>query len=136
MNNKKAIGPIVAIGLLLLLGVVTYIGVQSWYLEFSSNLQYKSLQQLNLNKEMIEILDIRYENSIPVLYIRSRDKSYLIIEKIILNEGVCDLNGGNAIYPNNINKIGLNCQNLVNSTNKIKLFTKNDLLEKIVRVET
>ncbi|MDA3856533.1 MAG: hypothetical protein PF569_09840 [Candidatus Woesearchaeota archaeon] len=132
--NKKGISAIVATVMLILLTVVTFIALQSWYLEFTDNLQYKSLQQLDLNEEMVKILDIRYENSIPVLYIRSRDKSYLIIEKITLNGGICNLNGGNAIYPNDLNKIGLNCQNLLNSTNRIKIFTKNDIVERLVVV--
>jgi flagellin-like protein len=134
-KNKKAIAPVIATVLLLLVAVSAFTVMSSWYSSMSNDFQTKNLQGDNFDDNAIKLLDIKYEGSIPTLYIKSSYSKYIKIENLVLNSYVCTLNGGNAILANSITKVYLNCNGAsINSVNDVKIVTKEKALIKKVKL--
>lgn len=136
--NKKAIGVVVTLSLLLLVVIVSAFVLNDWFSSFQNDLYYKNIQSSQISQNSIKIYGIKFENSIPVLYIRNNVAKNFKISGIELSGEDCILDGGNAIFQNSMNKIYLNCPYSVINTelniNQIKLITQSDIYAASIKI--
>jgi len=131
-NGKKGVGPIVATTLLLLVAVIGFVSIQSWFASMSSDLEMKKLHEQTFDESTIDFLGIKYENSIPYLFVKSSLRIDVAVNNVTINGGSCLLIGSNGIFKNSISKIPLECVADMNSVNSLVVMTGNDIVERSV----
>ena len=97
--NKKTIGPVVAIALLLVVSVSAAVMFQNWYQTFQSNM-YSDIESANINPVEVNNLDG------DLVYIKNSNPKDINFTNIKIDDKSCSING--TILAKTITKINLN----------------------------
>lgn len=97
--GKKAIGPVVAVALLLVVSVSSVVMFQGWFQTFQSGM-FADMEKANINS--IEILYLDANN----VFIKNSNSQNVSFSDIKISSQSCSVNG--TIMPNQMNEISLN----------------------------
>lgn len=123
-KGKKAIGPVVAIALLIVVAVSSVIGFQTFFQSYQSGIQSKVETRSETN-----VLDILYvESNIDktVIYvINSKASTYTVINSVKIDNSACSLIGSDVVDINSVTQVSVNCLVSRNDDVEIMLVTDN-----------
>lgn len=122
-KNKKCIGPVVAIALLIVVAVSSVIGFQTFFQSYQSGIQSKVETRSQTN-----VLDIVYvESNIEktLIYINSKASTYTVINSVKINNNLCSLIGSDVVEINSVTQVSVSCLVSRNDEVEIVLITDN-----------
>lgn len=127
-KNKEAIGPVVAIALLIVVSVLAVVGFQSWYKSYSSDIYTNVELNKNDMKSVGEIENIIDEK----LYIKVKDN--LSIKKVLIENFDCNINQN---LEKGIRNVDLSdCLDNINSNVvEVTLITENYVISKKIYLD-
>lgn len=116
--NKKALAPVVSVGLLMVVSVVSVIGFQTWFQSYSST-QYTSVESTGIvgSGSELRIEGVLNKN----LYLLKKGGDALNIESVKIGGNECSL------ASNSLNE-GMNVINVTNCLNGLSEGTINDVV--------
>lgn len=128
-NYKKALGPVVAISLLMVVTVGAVFTFNTFFKGYSSNLQAKSE---TTGKNEVYLDRVIVESGTLTLFAKTTN-SYVIINKAKVNGAECTLTGSNVIDAT-ITSVPVNCGG-VSGNNEISLITDSGVYTKEFFIE-
>ena len=106
-NVKNAIGPVVAVALLLVVAVFSTVGFQSWTDSYLSNLESKS--ESSSNAGILEVVLAKSEVGKTAVYLKNDVNTYTLISKMKVNGNDCNLVGSNIAGELSTTKVDVDC---------------------------
>jgi len=97
--NKKAIGPVIAIAMLLIVSVGSVVVFQNWFQTYQSDM-FSKIESVNINS-----MDLFYIDS-DKLYLRNYNSQNISYSNIKINDKSCLING--TILANTLSVVSLN----------------------------
>ncbi len=123
-NYKKALGPVVAISLLMVVTVIGVMSFNTFFTSYSSDLYLKSEGKGGTDLTITSFL----ENS-GGLYLYAKTKSgYVVIDNVKINDVSCSLTGSNVIDNTNT-EISLGCTPTTGN-NRVVVYTDSGIFTK------
>ena len=105
--NKTAIGPVVAVALLLVVAVVSTVGFQNWSNTYLSNLEGKS--EASGSVGILEVVLVKAEVGKTAIYLKNDVDSYSIISNMKFDNVECNLVGSDVVGGLSTTKIDVDC---------------------------
>lgn len=126
MRNKKALGPVIAISLLVIVVVVAVISFQNWYTNYNSK-QFSNIETKDKSS------DISIESiSNTTIFIKNNFKENYTLKKIVINDNYCIINQNLSL---GINNISINYCLSHTGINDISLITEDNIVQKNIYIE-
>jgi len=122
MKNKNAIGPVIAVALLIVVAVSAVVGFQTFFNSYQSSIQSKVETKSNTNTLDITYIETYIDKTI--IYVKNDANDYSIINQIKLNKNICNLIGSDVIGEKNITKVSIDC--LINKNTKAEIMINTD----------
>lgn len=97
INKKKAIGPIVAISLLIVVAVVGVFTFQTWFSGFSGNIQNKAEFNSNNQNLNIELNLVQKKGNNLNLFLQNPSQNIVFIKQIKIDDTLCSLVSSNTL---------------------------------------
>ncbi len=130
MLNKKAIGPVVAVALLLVVTVVAVVSFQTWFSGFQSGLNTEVEQR---SQDASGGINIEFISSDGIIYVTNTGTGNVSMSTIKIGNADCNLN--RDLTPG-VNPIDLSfCLNSSQNLNEIKLITENGIFQEKIYIE-
>ncbi len=104
--NKKGIGPVIAVTLLLAVGVASVVTFQSWFSNYNSELENKVENKNSVDKNL-QVTFLEKTTDGTSLFIKNPSISYTIINQIKIGGNQCNLSGSDILGPQIVTKIDL-----------------------------
>lgn len=102
---KKAVGPVVAISLLMVVTVVSVVTFGSWYTTFSGDLSVKTEQN---DATGINIGTVKLESNQLTFYAVSPENSFNVINSVEVNGVSCNMVGSDVV-DDSMTEVALDC---------------------------
>ena len=127
-SGKKALSPVVAVGLLLVLAVTAIVGFQTWFSSYSSSL-YTTVEKEDTNS--LTSIETIANNK---LYITNRDSKNTSIEKITINGNTCFTNTTLDKGTTNFN-ITASCTSNISGEMDVVITTSDKVISKTIFIK-
>ncbi|MDA3856578.1 MAG: hypothetical protein PF569_10065 [Candidatus Woesearchaeota archaeon] len=123
LNNKKALGVVVAVSLLIVVSVTAVMSFNNWYGSYSSDMFAKAEDSASSNA--ITIKNVLVESNQLQIYAYT-SSTYDFIDKIDVNGASCNLLGSDVVDVD-LTQIDLDCSGISGQKNSMTLYTVSNI---------
>ena len=129
-KNKKALGSVVAVSLLIVVGVSSAITFQTFLNEYQSGLQNKVQQNSDTSKAQVSIPLVQKDTNSIELSVKNPSNFYYGVEQIGINDQECNINGSDVIGQDTTSTIRVsNCSFEKGEALEIMILTNSFIIE-------
>lgn len=126
--NKKALGGVIAVSLLIVVSVASVVSFQGWFQTYSGNILNKAESDSEIS--VAYIYDILVKDSSTNIYMENPGEDFIVIDAVEVNSNSCSLQGSDVLPSKSIMVLPTDCVINESGAVEVVVFTQNSIIEK------